>query len=140
MDFLVAIGFLAIVMATLGGWIASQKGRETSEGVVLGFAFGPLGILVEALLPNGKNQAESALGQSKMGVDDEGIVAYIADRYRSHLDDSNPCWTTMPPRQIRSILKAVDKQLQLELKFSPTKFSDYAAIARRSVQGTVGRE
>lgn len=41
-----------VLWPALGRWIALQKGRSFREGVVLALVFGPLGILVEALLPN----------------------------------------------------------------------------------------
>jgi hypothetical protein len=31
--------------------VAAAKGREPAEGIILGFVFGPLGCLIEALLP-----------------------------------------------------------------------------------------
>ncbi len=33
-------------------WVASQKERSLLEGFILGALFGPLGVLVEALLPS----------------------------------------------------------------------------------------
>ncbi|AGA28609.1 hypothetical protein [Singulisphaera acidiphila] len=36
-----------------GSWVASQKGRQPVEGMMLGAVFGPLGVLIEALLPQG---------------------------------------------------------------------------------------
>lgn len=42
---------MAFVFACLGGWIAEQKHREMGEGIVLGALFGPLGALIEAVLP-----------------------------------------------------------------------------------------
>lgn len=35
----------------LGGYVAKQKRRNVTEGVLLGF-LGPFGVLIEALLPN----------------------------------------------------------------------------------------
>jgi hypothetical protein len=43
---------VAVVFGGLGSWIAGQKNRPKSEGLILGFAFGPLGALIEALLPS----------------------------------------------------------------------------------------
>lgn len=43
------------LMALLGGYVASQKGRSDWEGIGLGLLFGPLGVLVEALLPSGQD-------------------------------------------------------------------------------------
>jgi hypothetical protein len=45
-----------IVMGSFGAWVAIQKRREPSEGFVLGLLFGPLGVLVEAMLPVGERQ------------------------------------------------------------------------------------
>ena len=35
----------------LGGWVAKQHGRDESEGRLLGAFLGPMGVLIEALLP-----------------------------------------------------------------------------------------
>jgi hypothetical protein len=40
-------------LAVLSAWIAGQKNRSGGEGFNLGALFGPLGVLVEALLPAG---------------------------------------------------------------------------------------
>jgi hypothetical protein len=45
--------------AGLGAWIASQKDREPIEGLLLGLLYGPIGALVEALLPQGPSRRES---------------------------------------------------------------------------------
>jgi hypothetical protein len=45
----VALAWFA--MAGLGAYIAAQKRRPIEEGVILGLLFGPLGVLVEGLLP-----------------------------------------------------------------------------------------
>jgi hypothetical protein len=41
----------AIVCGLLGSWVASQKRRGGGEGCLLGFLFGPFGVLIEAILP-----------------------------------------------------------------------------------------
>lgn len=48
---LAILGSVHVLCAGLGGWVASQKRRRLVEGLVLGAGFGPLGALVEALLP-----------------------------------------------------------------------------------------
>jgi hypothetical protein len=40
-----------LLSAWVGGYISSEKGRDTGEGVALGILLGPLGVLVAALLP-----------------------------------------------------------------------------------------
>ncbi len=52
---------LLLVWASFGGlgfWIASQKRRPEAEGLVLGLIFGPLGCLIEGLMPT-KSQEEA---------------------------------------------------------------------------------
>ncbi len=46
-----SLGLLHAFLATLGCWVARQKGRWGWEGLVIGGLFGPLGVMVEALLP-----------------------------------------------------------------------------------------
>lgn len=40
-----------VVTGAVGSWIAAQKNRPGGEGFALGFFFGPLGLIIEALLP-----------------------------------------------------------------------------------------
>jgi hypothetical protein len=52
MEFLIPIVIAsALVFGFLGLWISVQKGREPTEGFCLGAFFGPLGCLIEALMP-----------------------------------------------------------------------------------------
>lgn len=49
--------FFVVVWLSFGGfgaWIASVKNRPTHEGMLVGVFFGPLGCLIEALLPDGQ--------------------------------------------------------------------------------------
>jgi hypothetical protein len=50
--YLAGLFAFALVCGLLGRWVAFQCGRETSEGFWLGFLFGPLGVVLEALLPH----------------------------------------------------------------------------------------
>jgi hypothetical protein len=51
---LLVIGLaLLAAFGGLGAWIAAQKRRAAAEGALLGALFGPVGVLVEALLPDG---------------------------------------------------------------------------------------
>jgi hypothetical protein len=56
LDALLIVGLVALVVglvfAVLGRYVATQKHREPNEGAMLGFLFGPLGVLIEALLPS----------------------------------------------------------------------------------------
>jgi len=56
MEWVVFFGFIAVVFAVLGAYIAAQKNRDQGEGLLLGCLFGPLGVLIEALLPIGHDQ------------------------------------------------------------------------------------
>jgi hypothetical protein len=51
MEIVVGLLVLWFLFAILGTWVAGQKNRNGVEGFALGFLFGPLGVLIEALLP-----------------------------------------------------------------------------------------
>jgi MFS family permease len=55
--YVVALLVYAIVFGGLGLFVANAKNRPSGEGFCLGLLFGPLGALIEALLPNGKPPA-----------------------------------------------------------------------------------
>lgn len=48
-----------IISALLGNYIAKQKGRDTTEGVLFGLFLGILGLIILALLPNKSKQISS---------------------------------------------------------------------------------
>ncbi len=54
----VIAGVMMFVFGMLGLWTASQKRRSTTEGFVLGAFFGPLGVVLEGLLPSGEKGDE----------------------------------------------------------------------------------
>lgn len=45
---------MAVIFGILGSWIAKQRGRDNTEGFVVSALFGPLGVIVECLLPAGQ--------------------------------------------------------------------------------------
>lgn len=49
--FILFVVILWVIFALFGAYVASQKNRAGMEGLILGFLFGPLGVLIEALLP-----------------------------------------------------------------------------------------
>lgn len=49
----------ALLCGWLGGWLGSHRGR-TGLGFVLGFLLGPIGCIIAALLPPGKNKTTSS--------------------------------------------------------------------------------
>ena len=42
----------AIIFALIGRYVASQKGRSESEGLIIGGLLGFLGVIIVALLPS----------------------------------------------------------------------------------------
>lgn len=42
---------MALICGVLGRFVATQKGRPSTEGFMLGLLFGPFGVLIEGLLP-----------------------------------------------------------------------------------------
>lgn len=59
----VIVGINLLAWPPLGGWVAAQKGRPIGEGVLLGLLFGPIGVLIAALLPadpEARQRAEAA--------------------------------------------------------------------------------
>ena len=40
-----------LLAGLLGAWVATQRRRSAGEGFLLGVLFGPLGVIVECLLP-----------------------------------------------------------------------------------------
>ena len=49
--FVVAVLVQLFVFGYFGFWVAGQCGRNPLEGYILGALFGPIGVIVEALLP-----------------------------------------------------------------------------------------
>jgi hypothetical protein len=138
MEWLILIGVLAVVFSGLGRWVAIQKRREVAEGLTLGLSFRPLGVLFEASLLQGAEQpGDSQTGSGgRRDIDELSIIATIADRFQTVLEESDPNWEHLPYPLIRALLKPVERQLMRELKLSHTLFSDYASEARRSLLGT----
>ena len=103
MIFLLAIWAM---FALFGAWIASVKGRSPGEGFLIGFLFGPLGCLVEAILPNQSpgsapvqvvtmtpEQAAQAESQRRQQYDaavarEKARIAKIEEEYRISLEQS----------------------------------------------------
>ncbi len=50
-EFLSIIAIIWLVMGGLGAFVAMKKGRSPTEGLIMGFLFGPFGVLITALLP-----------------------------------------------------------------------------------------
>jgi hypothetical protein len=80
-----------VVFGGLGWWIATQRNREPVEGLLLGAFFGPLGVLIEALLPNPRRSAGGRRGggnfagpslaeQVAREETDDAAISYLDDR------------------------------------------------------------
>lgn len=50
----------AAIFGLFGAWIATQRDRPGGEGFILGAIFGPLGVIVEVLLPQGVKRPPAA--------------------------------------------------------------------------------
>jgi hypothetical protein len=59
----------AFVFGSLGNWIACQKNRDGGEGFLLGCLFGPLGVIIEAVLPTISNEAIAAAERAQAQED-----------------------------------------------------------------------
>jgi hypothetical protein len=51
---------VALVFGILGSWIAGQKRKDGGEGFILGLIFGPIGVIIEAVLPTPAQTPPSA--------------------------------------------------------------------------------
>lgn len=49
-------------------------------------------------------------------IDELGVIAAIADRFRTALEAVGPDWERLPHSRKRSILKPIEKQLIRELR------------------------
>ncbi len=63
MEGLLVIGVLwAVVLGGIGYWIAGEKNRDGVEGAALGCLLGPLGLIIEAVLPTGELASRATTG------------------------------------------------------------------------------
>jgi len=63
---LLLVGISWLLFIGLGAYISIQKNRDAGEGVLLAALFGPLGIIVAALLPN--KQPPSSRSRPKKSI------------------------------------------------------------------------
>ncbi|MEA2026658.1 MAG: hypothetical protein U9O18_08195 [Chloroflexota bacterium] len=62
MEFILIAGVMAIITGGVGYWIAGEKNRDGVEGAALGCLLGPLGWIIEAVLPTGTAGAPQPVG------------------------------------------------------------------------------
>jgi hypothetical protein len=141
MDWLVLLVALAAVFGGLGTFIAAQKRRGAAEGFVLGFLFGPLGVLVELFLPQGeRNSIGDTLNAGvHRNINELGAIAEIAERFRCTLEETDLNWQRLPYRRKRQILSSAERKIMNDLRLSAAVFNNYAPEARRAVLGTESR-
>ena len=67
-------------MAGLGMYISNAKGREVGEGLLLGLCFGPLGVLIAALLPTVQRVQVSDEERQRVAAEESARVADFVKR------------------------------------------------------------
>jgi hypothetical protein len=84
--FVIALALSALLFACFGAWIAAAKGRSKTEGLILGLLFGPLGCLIEALLPAEERQGRpsSARSRRRSGYDFQEDVEDAEEARAAH--------------------------------------------------------
>jgi|SRR5271157_454576 len=125
-----------VVCAVAGASVAKEKGREPLEGVIFGALFGPIGIVVTALLPTKQTTAtgQSNIGRDKVrSIDDRGQIAYLENRYRDILEEVAPDWRKTSYHRRKAILRNYDKKLMKEIKLTPTQFDELSVEALRPI-------
>ena len=137
MEYVLVFGVTWAAFAGLGAFIASAKSRPVREGLLIGLLFGPLGCLIEALLPTGvaAGGASSARTAKGSAIDDPMLVEAIAGRYRQGVERLGPEWRSMSYHRRLAALKGMDATTGREMGLSPTRLADLGAEARRSILG-----
>jgi len=126
--------------AVVGASVAKEKNRDALEGILFGALFGPIGILITAVLPtkpaSGQPQQADArtIGQGKpRSLDDRGRISYLENRYRDILEEVAPDWRKASYHRRKVVLRNYDKQLMKELKLTPTQFDEFSIEAMRPI-------
>ena len=120
-----------LVCAVAGGSVAKEKNRDAVEGILFGAVFGPIGILITALLPTKPSSDQprqanvGSIGQRKpRSLEERGRIFYLEDRYRDVLENIAPDWRKASYHRRKAVLRNYDKQLMKELKLTPTQFDE----------------
>jgi uncharacterized membrane protein YsdA (DUF1294 family) len=75
------IGWLviAVLFACLGVYVASQCGRSSGEGFLLGLLFGPVGVIVAALLPRDVSKSTDSIAfLIGLGITIAALAVWVA--------------------------------------------------------------
>jgi uncharacterized membrane protein YeaQ/YmgE (transglycosylase-associated protein family) len=127
-----------LIFGAFGAWVAAQRGRGGGEGLILGFLFGPLGVLVEALLPQGAPRPAAANGAAIPTGVDAGTVAVVVAEFEKALDAEDPNWRRLPYHRKRSLLGAAERRVASALvgrKMRRTQAEEIITAARRLLLG-----
>ena len=137
MEYVLLFAVMWAPFSGLGAFIASAKSRPVREGLLIGLLFGPLGCLIEALLPTGvaTRGASPARPEKGSAIDDPMLVEAIAGRYRQGVERLGPEWRSMSYHRRLATLKGMDVVIGREMGFTPTRLADLGAEARRSILG-----
>jgi hypothetical protein len=140
MEFLIAWLVVWVLFIALGMFVSSQKGRGSLEGFLLAFFFGPLGVLIAALLPSRLNsvahrhsapkgspeeleRADRAVASHREWDRAERAVAKVqAERRRAQLAD-----------QMKARREARD-EWYLDRGITPGTFAWLALVSARSLE------
>lgn len=60
---LVAVFLGCIACSLIGTYVAVEKHRSPGEGLIFGLVLGPIGVLLEAMMPTGVQRATTAEGE-----------------------------------------------------------------------------
>jgi hypothetical protein len=107
--------FMMGMMAYLGAWTARLQRRDPWEGFVLGVLLGPIGAVVEVLLPDGTRRSSAGkIPADARDIEKVSVITALADRFRSTLHEADPNWETLPYPRKRCLLKSAEKRLRRE--------------------------
>ncbi len=129
-----------LVCVVAGGSVAKEKNRDAAEGVLFGAVFGPIGILITAMLPTKPSRDQpgqadvGTIGQRKpRSQEDRGRIFYLEDRYPDILEEVAPDWRKASYHRRKVVLRNYDKRLMKERKLSRTQFDELSIEAMRPI-------
>lgn len=126
MEFLIGWVVFGLISGAIGAWVAEQKNRTSAEGFTLGFFLGPIGWLLEALLPTlTKEQLAEILERKR---------AYREGRWSEAVPPSTPTPPPLPslaPEEIQRIEEAKQERARRQ---NEARMAREAAYERRQAK------